>query len=189
MSTATYSTNDVVFSFIVFGWCIPGRSGPPTWTPPPFITRGTIQRFLDVFFHIFCFSFHEASSYQVPAELTAVVWLIISSASLRSAPQRKHSSAAPWSVPCSAMRCGTVRCCAVLCRAACFTVLLRARINSIITPCPGGGQLGSSAQLSSAQRLTAALAQPAQRYAVPCGAVRCRALRCGTVPCCVLCCT
>ena len=42
-----------MFLLIVPGWCIPGISGCPTWTPPPSITCGTVQVFFDFFLHLY----------------------------------------------------------------------------------------------------------------------------------------
>ena len=38
-----------IFLRKVLGWCVPGLSGPPTWTPPPFIISGPIQLFFGFF--------------------------------------------------------------------------------------------------------------------------------------------
>ena len=43
----------VVLFVRVPSWCIPGLSGPPTWTPPPFITCGTGQLFFDFLLRLF----------------------------------------------------------------------------------------------------------------------------------------
>ena len=41
----------------VLGWFIPGISGGPTWTPPPFIICGRVQVFFDFLLHLIIFSF------------------------------------------------------------------------------------------------------------------------------------
>ena len=138
-----------IFLLKVFGWYIPGISGGPTWTPPPFITCGTVQLFFD-FFTYYIFSCTKCHA--IPE-----AWRIIRSAPL----SRAHRSASPAvqrravpreAVPCRALPCparalpcparalpcGTVRCCAMLCRAACFLLYfsyhMPSAIRSVIPP-------------------------------------------------------
>ena len=134
-----------------------------TWTPPPFVTCGTVQLCLiSSFMFRLVLQLHEASSYH-RSQLMISSWAhhIISSAPPSSAAP---CSAVPWLalacaavlcgvVQCSAVRCSTVPCCAVL--SALLYLLFCA--YSIIIPGPSLAQLGSSAQLSSAQLSSAQL--------------------------------
>ena len=94
----------------VLVWFIFGLSGRPTWTPPPFVTCGTVQLFFGFFLLVFfcsCMKLHHTKS-----QLCVII-----TAQLRSAAQRRavpRGAVLCRSLPCGAVLCSAVPCCAVL---------------------------------------------------------------------------
>ena len=148
--------------------------------------RRVLQAENSPLFSVFCY---ELASYQVPAEL--------SSAQQRTAALAQQSSAVRCrALPCgaAAVQCGTVRRCAVLCRAAYCAVLSPSCMpgfirRSIIQQYRGTPHQVCTYYIAVSQKMHSQLssAQPqlssAQRSAVRCRAAPCLALRCGAMSC------